>query len=99
MASRLRSRTPKVADDSQDAGGSDMRILVTGSTGYIGAVLTRALRANGHDVVGLDCDLFEPCTFGEWTDQPALLRKDVRDIEASDLAGCDAVVHLSLIHI
>jgi len=72
-----------------------MRILVTGSTGYIGAVLTRALRANGHDVVGLDCDLFEPCTFGEWTDQPALLRKDVRDIEASDLAGCDAVVHLA----
>jgi nucleoside-diphosphate-sugar epimerase len=72
-----------------------MRILVTGSTGYIGAILVPMLRAEGHDVVGLDCDLFEQCNFGEWTDAGTFLRKDVRDIEASDLAGCDAVVHLA----
>src|SRR5689334_941729 len=72
-----------------------MRILVTGSTGYIGAVLVPALRADGHDVIGLDCDLFEDCMFGKWIDQPDLVRKDVRDIEAPDLAGCDAVLHLA----
>jgi nucleoside-diphosphate-sugar epimerase len=72
-----------------------MRILVTGSRGYIGAVLVPMLGAEGHDVVGLDSDLFEQCTFGEWTDAYPFLRKDVRDIEASDLKDFDGIVHLA----
>jgi nucleoside-diphosphate-sugar epimerase len=72
-----------------------MRVLVTGSTGYIGAILVPMLRAEGHDVVGLDCDLFERCTFGEWPNAPAFVRKDVRDVAALDLEGCGAVVHLA----
>ena len=72
-----------------------MRILVTGSTGYLGAILVPMLRGEGHDVVGLDCDLFEQCTFGDCADPVAVLRKDVRDVEAPDLANCDAVVHLA----
>ena len=35
-----------------------MRVLVTGHRGYIGAVLRADLRAAGHDVVGLDTDLY-----------------------------------------
>ena len=31
-----------------------MRVLMTGHDGYIGAVLAPFLRAEGHDVVGLD---------------------------------------------
>lgn len=72
-----------------------MRVLVTGSTGYIGAILVPMLQAEGHDVVGLDCDLFERCTFGAWPNAAAFVRKDVRDVAASDLEGCGAVVHLA----
>src|SRR5437899_13038229 len=72
-----------------------MRILVTGHKGYIGTVMVPMLLAAGHDVVGLDSDLFGACTFGAGLfDVPALAR-DVRDVEASELAGFDAVIHLA----
>lgn len=74
-----------------------MRILLTGHTGYIGAVMTPFLAARGHDVVGLDSDLFRGCDFGRYV-QPAQSRiRDVRDVEARDLEGFDAVVHLAAI--
>ena len=72
-----------------------MKILVTGSRGYIGAVLTSMLSAAGYEVIGLDNDLFRECTFGNWTGDFPCVRKDVRDIEPADLEGCDAIVHLA----
>lgn len=72
-----------------------MRVLVTGHLGYIGTVLTPMLSAAGHKIVGLDSDLFARCTFiGSIPDVPTL-SKDVRDVEATDLAGFDAVIHLA----
>ncbi len=73
-----------------------MRVLVTGHLGYIGTVLTPMLVRAGYDVVGLDSDLYERCTFGDdgIVDVPAI-RKDVRDVERDDLAGFDAVLHLA----
>jgi nucleoside-diphosphate-sugar epimerase len=72
-----------------------MRILVTGHKGYIGAVMAPWLAAAGHEVVGLDSDLFEQCTFGEpLVDFPSI-RKDLRDVEVSDLEGFDALIHLA----
>ena len=41
-----------------------MRVLVTGHNGYIGSVLVPVLERAGHEVVGLDSDLFAACTFG-----------------------------------
>ena len=41
-----------------------MRVLVTGHNGYIGSVLVPVLEQAGHEVVGLDSDLFAACTFG-----------------------------------
>jgi nucleoside-diphosphate-sugar epimerase len=41
-----------------------MRILVTGNRGYIGCILVRVLTDAGHDVAGLDSDLYRACTFG-----------------------------------
>jgi nucleoside-diphosphate-sugar epimerase len=71
-----------------------MRVLVTGHTGYIGTVLVPMLQAEGHDVVGLDTDYFEACTFGDGMPKVTEVRKDIRDVEASDLEGFDAVMHL-----
>ena len=31
-----------------------MRVLITGAAGFIGSHITRALLADGHEVVGLD---------------------------------------------
>ena len=74
-----------------------MRILVTGDLGYIGTVLTPMLRDAGHEVVGLDSDLFEHCTYGEpETVRPDdSARKDIRDVSVDDLRGFDAVAHLA----
>lgn len=72
-----------------------MRILVTGHLGYIGTVLTPMLLAEGHEVVGLDSDLYRRCTFQERIAQVPAIRKDLRDISASELKGFDAVLHLA----
>lgn len=72
-----------------------MRILVTGDKGYIGTVLAPMLIAQGHDVVGLDSDLYERCTFGgQWQDLKSI-RNDLRDVEATDVEGFDAIIHLA----
>lgn len=72
-----------------------MRILVTGHQGYIGAVLTPMLLAEGHAVVGLDSDLYARCTFGEEPVAIPELRKDIRDVQPADLEGFDAIMHLA----
>jgi nucleoside-diphosphate-sugar epimerase len=74
-----------------------MRVLVTGHNGYIGTVLTPLLEQAGHDVVGLDFDLFAECTFGEAPRAIESIQKDVRDVAAEDLAGFDAVMHLAAV--
>lgn len=74
-----------------------MRVLATGHKGYIGTVMTPMLLAAGHEVVGYDSDLYRRCTYaagGDIADVP-ILEKDTRDIEASDLEGFDAVIHLA----
>jgi nucleoside-diphosphate-sugar epimerase len=72
-----------------------MKVLVTGHDGYIGTVLTPLLRDAGHDVVGLDSFIFESCTFGEEPTTVPSLRLDIRDVQATDLEGFEAVLHLA----
>ena len=76
-----------------------MRVLVTGNNGYIGTVMVPVLEAQGFEVAGLDSDLFEGCAFGDSSvsgsiSNIAYVRKDVRDVQLSDLRGFDAVAHL-----
>ncbi|MBW2514729.1 MAG: SDR family oxidoreductase [Deltaproteobacteria bacterium] len=72
-----------------------MKVLVTGHKGYIGTILTPMLISRGHEVIGLDSDLYRHCTFGD--DPPAVteIEKDIRDIELTDLSGLDSVIHLA----
>ncbi|MCE7985807.1 MAG: NAD-dependent epimerase/dehydratase family protein [Caldilinea sp. CFX5] len=72
-----------------------MRVLVTGHNGYIGVVLTPMLKAAGHDVFGLDTDLYKQCTFGKTIPAIPEIKKDIRDVAASDLAGFEAIIHLA----
>jgi nucleoside-diphosphate-sugar epimerase len=72
-----------------------MRILLTGHKGYIGVVLTRMLLEVGHEVHGLDSDLFRRCGFGAPPPTIPELCKDIRDVELVDVQGYDAIFHLA----
>jgi nucleoside-diphosphate-sugar epimerase len=74
-----------------------LRVLITGYNGYIGTVLVPMLKRAGHDLVGLDSDLFAACTFGPDALEVESVEADVRDIETEDLVGFDAVAHLAAI--
>jgi nucleoside-diphosphate-sugar epimerase len=74
-----------------------MRLLVTGHHGYIGSVLTPLCTQAGHEVVGLDIDLFKDCVFGSPNPEIPSILKDVRDVEVGDLEGFDAVIHLAAV--
>jgi len=76
-----------------------MHVLVTGHKGYIGTVMVPMLQEAGHEVTGLDSDLFEGCIFGDQSVTGGIpdipyTRKDIREADLSDLKGCDAVIHL-----
>ncbi len=72
-----------------------MRVLVTGHKGYIGTVMVPMLRKAGHDVLGLDSDLYRNSTYGGSVPKDPEIIKDIRDIEKTDLAGIDAIIHLA----
>jgi nucleoside-diphosphate-sugar epimerase len=73
-----------------------MRILVSGSDGYIGSVLVETLVARGHEVEGLDTGFY---AVGEFHPPAAVAlrttRKDIRDVAAEHVQGFDAVAHLA----
>lgn len=81
-----------------------MRILVTGSDGYLGCLLTPQLMAEGHDVVGLDTGYYKAgwlCSehvinaAGRQDATPHTLVRDIRHVTVEDLRGFDAVVHMA----
>ena len=72
-----------------------MRILVTGSHGYIGSVLAPFLADAGHEVEGLDTRFYRGCDFGDERRALPTRERDVRDVSVGELAGFDAIVHLA----
>ncbi|MBV9448649.1 MAG: SDR family oxidoreductase [Streptosporangiaceae bacterium] len=72
-----------------------MRVLVTGHEGYIGTVLVPLLQEAGHEVTGLDTGLFAPCLLGPAPAPVPTARTDLRDVQAMDCQGHDAVIHLA----
>lgn len=72
-----------------------MKVLITGSQGYIGSVLCPKLLSLGVDVVGLDIGYFrEACIYRAPGDTPRTLCMDIRDVRAHTLKDFDAIIHL-----
>jgi nucleoside-diphosphate-sugar epimerase len=73
-----------------------MRVLVTGSEGYIGTVLCAYLLDRGFDVSGLDTGFHRIGWLYHGVDRsPSWVAKDIRAVTVEDLRGYDAVVHLA----
>jgi nucleoside-diphosphate-sugar epimerase len=72
-----------------------MRILITGHLGYIGVEMVSYLANLGHEIVGLDVDLYAECNFLGAPDPVPTLDIDLRDVTVTDLVGFDAVIHLA----
>jgi nucleoside-diphosphate-sugar epimerase len=53
------------------------------------------LQKEGHDVVGLDTDLYQRCTFSGQLPVLKTVNVDVRDVSKDEIAGFDAIIHLA----
>lgn len=74
-----------------------MKVLVTGSEGYIGAVVPQALMERGHEVIGVDTGFHRSgWLYGtSAATTPLTLIKDIRQLDRDDLAGVEAIVHMA----
>lgn len=57
--------------------------------------MSRVLCERGHDVAGLDSNLFVESTYGPAPAAIPETRKDIRDVTVGDFEGFDAVIHLA----
>lgn len=76
-----------------------MKILITGTEGYIGARMAPILAARGHEVCGLDTGFYrDGCLYmdplGMMT-YPQTVFADLRTVTPKTFEGFDAVVHLA----
>ncbi|MFQ5874346.1 MAG: NAD-dependent epimerase/dehydratase family protein [Dehalococcoidia bacterium] len=73
-----------------------MKVLVTGSDGYIGSNLVPFLSAKGFEVTGLDTRFYgDGCLYGGEAAACDVIVKDIRNVEVRDLEGFEAIVHLA----
>jgi nucleoside-diphosphate-sugar epimerase len=73
-----------------------MKVLVTGTSGYIGSLLGPYLMERGHEVVGVDTGFYqEGWLYNAVKQFPTWIMKDIRQITEEDLEGFDAVVHMA----
>lgn len=73
-----------------------MKILVTGTEGYIGSLLAPILMQRGHEVIGIDTGFYKVGWLYNATELTAkTLNKDLRHITTEDLEGIEAIVHMA----
>jgi nucleoside-diphosphate-sugar epimerase len=73
-----------------------LRILITGTGGYIGSLLAPLLIERGYEVAGLDTGYFREARLGDERGASYLeMHKDLRRVTRRDLKDFDAVVHLA----
>ena len=75
---------------------SDLRVLVTGSSGFIGGYVVEELLARGYEVVGIDNHSKYGPVHKSYDDHPryTLIEGDVRDVQlvTQALADCDHLI-------
>lgn len=73
-----------------------MKILVTGTEGYLGSLLAPLLLQQGHEVLGVDTGFYKVGWLYNGTPLTAkTLNKDIRQVTSTDLLGIEAVVHMA----
>jgi len=73
-----------------------MKLLVTGTEGYIGSVLAPILMQRGHEVLAVDTGFYKAGWFYHGTTMtPKTLNKDIRHLTAEDFESVEAVVHMA----
>lgn len=73
-----------------------LRVLVTGTEGYLGSLTAPTLLSRGHSVLGLDTGYYMNGWLYHGVDQTAqTIVRDLRDLTARDLTGIDAIVHMA----
>lgn len=73
-----------------------MKVLVTGTEGYLGCLVAPLLLERGHEVTGVDTGFYKSGWLYNGTATTAkTLTKDIRHITIEDLQGIDAIVHMA----
>lgn len=73
-----------------------MKVLVTGTEGYLGCLFAPLLLERGHEVTAVDTGFYKSGWLYNGTELTAkTLNKDIRNITLEDLQGIDAVVHMA----
>src|SRR5688572_14726021 len=73
-----------------------VRVLVTGTEGYLGCLTAQELLRAGHHVVGVDTGYYKNGWLYPGLDRvPETVALDVRQLGAAELQGVDAVVHMA----
>jgi nucleoside-diphosphate-sugar epimerase len=73
-----------------------MKVLVTGTEGYLGSLFAPLLMERGHEVIGVDTGFYKVGWLYNASDRtPKTLNKDLRHISLEDLEGVDAIVHMA----
>lgn len=73
-----------------------MKILVTGTDGYLGSLLVPMLLDEGHEITGVDVGFYRSGWLYETgSDQVKTITRDIRSLDARDVTGYDAMVHMA----
>ena len=71
------------------------KILITGSSGYLGSYLVHYLKKKNYEVSEIDIGFFKDCYLYKNQKEKKFYKKDVRNVTKLDLKNIDVIVHLA----
>jgi len=72
-----------------------MKVLLTGSQGYIGTVLLSMLKEKLYSIISYDIGFYKENIIGNIDKNDKTIEKDIRDFTIQDFEGVDYVIHLA----